>query len=326
VLERAKQLAEELGALEELRRAYINLSQCLDHAGRLDDAAAVTLEGWEQLRPRIGAPAWFLAAAAGGRLVRLGRWDDALALLREAAEPGRPHWTTGLVLHELAELQALRGELKPASASLESVRALRRAVAFGVAKEATAAAALAFARGQPEELRRITEVEMSGLQSDGAFDMPLFVYALRAEAELALEARAAGEEAAERDSVARAQALLSQVHALSAPETRPLGHAPAEMLLEVELCELEANRATGETNSDAWAAHAERWEQLGRPFRTAYARLREAESALIENLPRCYRTSKLSPAGRASAPPTTTARRCPRRSPGSRSGSWTCCA
>ncbi|HEX5121156.1 MAG TPA: AAA family ATPase [Pseudonocardiaceae bacterium] len=100
VLRRGKQLAEDLGAPEELRRAYINLGQSLDHAGRLDEAAAVAREGWEALRPRIGSAAWFLAAEAGGRLKRLGRWEEASALLREAADTARPHWTTALVLDE----------------------------------------------------------------------------------------------------------------------------------------------------------------------------------------------------------------------------------
>jgi ATP/maltotriose-dependent transcriptional regulator MalT len=288
VLRRGKRLAEELGALEQLRRAYINLGQSLDHAGQLEEAAAVAREGWERLRPRIGSAAGFLASEAGGRLTRLGNWEEALGLLREAAETARPHWTTVLVLDELAELQALRGELEPASASLESARQLRQQndIAIWVAKEGAAAAALAFARGRPEQLRRIAGVDMLRYKTDAAFDMPLFAYATQAEAELALQARAARDHAAEREAVTRAQALLDRVRALTVPETRPLGHAPEDMVLEIELCELEANRATGAANADAWAAHAGRWEHLGRPFRAAYARLREADAALAANLPR----------------------------------------
>jgi hypothetical protein len=68
------------------------------------------------------------------------------------------------------------------------------------------------------------------------------------------------------------------------------------MLLEVELCELEASRASGETNADALAAHSVRWRQLGRPYRAAYARLREAEAALAENLPRARVAESLASA------------------------------
>jgi ATP/maltotriose-dependent transcriptional regulator MalT len=218
-------------------------------------------------------------------------------LLREAADSARPHWTTALVLDELAELHALRGDVELASARLESARRLHHGdISFWGAKEAVVEAALAFARGHPEQLRPIAARDVLGQQSDPAFDMPLFAYALRAEADLAHHARAAGDHAAERDAVTRAHALLNRVHVLTAPDTRPLGHAPKDMLLEVELCELEAGRASGEAKADAWAAHADRWEQLGRPFHAAYARLREAEAALGENLPRARIAESLAAA------------------------------
>ena len=66
------QLAEELGALEELRRAYINLGQSLDDAGRLDEAAEVAREGWGRLRARIGTAA-ALRCGRGGAAVRAAR-------------------------------------------------------------------------------------------------------------------------------------------------------------------------------------------------------------------------------------------------------------
>jgi DNA-binding CsgD family transcriptional regulator/tetratricopeptide (TPR) repeat protein len=287
VLRRGKRLAEELGALQELRRAYINLGQSLDHAGRLEEAVAVAREGWEQLRPRIGTPAVFLAAEAGGRLRRLGRWDEALAFMEEAAETARPHWTTGLLLAELIVLQALRGDFERAGANLEAVVELRgKGDPLWPSTEATAAAALGWARGDPAGVRLVVAVDSPIWQSDSAFDVPRFAYALSAEADLARRARDTGDEAAEHDAQARARALLDRVRALTGPDTRPLGHTPQDLLLTVELCELEARRAGGQASAEAWAAHAGKWQELGRPFDAAYARLREAEAALAENLPR----------------------------------------
>jgi DNA-binding CsgD family transcriptional regulator/tetratricopeptide (TPR) repeat protein len=287
VLRRGMQLAEELGALQELRRAYVNLGQSLDHAGRLEEAAALAREGWERLRPRMGTPAAFLAAEAGSRLRRLGRWDEALTLLEEVTENARPHWATGLVLAELATLQALRGEFERSGGCLETLAALRpKGNVHWPSAEATAAAAFAWARGDLAEVRRGVETDSPIWQSDPGSDIPRFVFALRAEADLALQARAAGDEGSERDAVTRARALLDRVRSVTAPDTRPLGHTPPDQVLEVESCELEAGRASGETNADAWAAHAGRWQDLGRPFAAAYARLREAEAALAENLPR----------------------------------------
>lgn len=296
VLHRGKELAEELGALEELRRAYINLGQSLDHADRLEEAAAVARDGWERLRPRIGTAALFLAAEAGSRLTRLGRWDEALALLEDAAEGARPLWTTGMVLAELARIQALRGDIERASANLESARQVRLTEnPYWIAAEITIAK-LAFARGDAQDVRRIVDPTAATRWGDSAFVTPLFVEALRAEAELALRARAARDDAAEREAVARAQTLLDHVRTLNAREKRPLGSAPKDMLLELELCELEASRASGESSADAWTAHAVGWEQLGRPYAAAYARLREAEAALAENLPRARVAGSLASA------------------------------
>jgi len=112
------------------------------------------------------------------------------------------------------------------------------------------------------------------------------VLALRAEATLAQQARSAGDAPAERTARSRAQALLSRVRTLVTPETWPLGSAPRETLLEAELCELETQRVCGRDHADDWSRLATRWEDLGRPFRAGYTRLREAEAALAEQLPR----------------------------------------
>ena len=83
---------------------------------------------------------------------------------------------------------------------------------------------------------------------------------------------------------------------LTAPDSWPLGSAPEDTLLEVELCELEAGRARGDISAQAWAAHAARWAELGRPFPAAYARVREGEAALAERLPRERIAEALAPA------------------------------
>jgi DNA-binding CsgD family transcriptional regulator len=44
--------------------------------------------------------------------------------------------------------------------------------------------------------------------------------------------------------------------------------------------EAEFARATGAASATLWAAAAERWQELGRPYYTAYARWREAEALM----------------------------------------------
>lgn len=288
LLRRAKQLAEELGALEQLRRAYINLGEALDESAHLEEAAELAREGWERLRERIGTTALFMAAEAAARLMRLGRWQDAGALLRDATEIARQDAVSGLVLAVLAELEALRGDLDAAGEHLESAtRLLPSHTELWSRPRAKAAATLALARGDPESVRPLVDPgALTGEHAYAVFLMPLLALAVRAETDLAQRARATGEPAAEHEAVTRAQALLSRVRALAAPDAWPLGPAPVETLREAELCELEYGRAAGEMRAAQWSTLATRWEELGRPFQTAYARVREGEAALAEKLPR----------------------------------------
>jgi ATP/maltotriose-dependent transcriptional regulator MalT len=294
-LRRGQQLAMDLGALEELRRAYINLGQSLDDAGRLQEAAEVAREGWEHLRPRIGTAAAFLAAEAGLRLIRLGHWDEALAVLEDAAETARPSRFAGMVAAALAWIEALRGELERASAHVRSAEQLLPNDVFWVSLKAPAAE-LALARDQPEEVRQMVDVGAGIPHVYAAFFTPLLVLAVRAEAELAQRARSDRQPAAEREAVTRAEALLGWARTLTGPEAWPLGSAPDEVLLEVELCELETLRSRGEDRADAWSTVAARWAERGRPYPAAYARLREAEAAIAENAPRARVTEALASA------------------------------
>ena len=294
-LRRGQQLAMDLGALEELRRAYINLGQSLDDAGQLQEAAEVAREGWGRLRPRIGTAAAFLAAEAGLRLIRLGQWDEAVAVLEDAAETARPSRFAGMVAAALAWIEALRGEVERASAHVRSAEQLLPNDAFWISLKAPAAE-LALARGQPEEVRQMVDIGTGIPHVYAAFFTPLLVLAVRAEAELAQRARSDREPAAEREAVARAEALLGWARTLTGPEAWPLGSPPDETLLEVELCELETLRARGEDRADAWSTVATRWAERGRPYPAAYGRLREAEAAIAEDAPRARVTEALASA------------------------------
>ena len=286
VLRNGQQLAAEFGAHQELLRAYVNLGQALDDAGRLPEAAEIAREGWERLRSRVGSAAAFLAAEAGLRLTRLGRWHEALAVLEEAAEMAGSNVGTGLVVAALAWIEALRGEVDRAIAHVESatlVPSTGRVYWYALARPK---AELALACGHPEELRQAIDPAELTRAHYPPFLVPVLVLALRAEAELAEKARVGGDRAAENEAVRRAEALLTRARTLTAADVWPVGSGPVETLLEVELCELEAKRARGEASAEDWAADAARWEALGRPHRAAYARVREAEAALIGDLPR----------------------------------------
>ena len=85
-LREALAIALELQLFDDIGRAYVNLSDCVDQAGRIDEAARLALEGVEAGRSLglgTGYRAMLLAEAAQ-RTFRAGRWDDAERLADQA--------------------------------------------------------------------------------------------------------------------------------------------------------------------------------------------------------------------------------------------------
>ena len=80
----AQAIAGELGQPDELMRAYVNGSDCLDQVGRVEEALNLALDGAEHARS-IGLErhsGHFLQAEAAARMMCLGRWQEAGELSR----------------------------------------------------------------------------------------------------------------------------------------------------------------------------------------------------------------------------------------------------
>ena len=215
-LQQARVLAEELGASEELTRSYINLAEMLDQAGRLAEAAEVSREGVAMAR-REGIPGVLpmLIAELAMRLIRQGAWDEADAILPEATSAGTS-WNVGRAdaLFALAQLQALRGDAAGAERTLREVeRQLRDAVgSMWTAPVATAAADAALWDGRPLDARSAVAAGLDRREdtddSEATYLAPLIAAGARAEADLAAQARAVGDDSAETFAAARATTIL----------------------------------------------------------------------------------------------------------------------
>jgi ATP/maltotriose-dependent transcriptional regulator MalT len=295
LLEEAKRLADELGAADELARSCVNLGQILDEDERSEEAVAVTLEGWERLHDQSSATAPLLAGETGARLDRLGRWDEAAALLAEVADTGATSVPGSVAVSVLAQLETRRGDLDAAVTHLEQAQ---RAASGGAEMYSSlfreAAATVALAQGRAEDVRGILTFGEEAAPGYPVFMLAEYALALEAEAELAARARAGHDDAGEGEALERVAVLLRHTRALSDPERWTLGEPPLEALLQAELCELEAARARREAAPDGWAEYASRCEHGHRPFRAAYARLREAEAALVAGTARTRVAEALS--------------------------------
>jgi DNA-binding CsgD family transcriptional regulator/tetratricopeptide (TPR) repeat protein len=282
LLRRSQQLAEELGDPEELARSYINLAEVLDQSGRLSDAVEVSRAGVAVAR-REGVPSVLpmLMAELASRLVRRGEWDEADAILLEAAT-STMSWNVGRAnaLLSQAQIKALRGDAAGAERLLLDVdRAMRDAVgSMWTAPTATARAEAAFWDGRPDDARQVVATELDRREETDDVEVtylaPLIAVGARAEAELAVRARATGDTATLAQAVRRAAEIRDAGRTLIAVDPQP------EAALLVELAGVEAARAEAGASAEDWATLAERWDRHGAAFQAAYCRWRAAELVL----------------------------------------------
>ena len=118
-------MAEELGAPDEIVRAYINGSQAIDDAGRIEEALALGIEGIA-VAEELGmgrAQGDQLRMQAGWRLTRMGRLEEAERMVTPALERGTTFNVAGctsIAGHVAAE----RGDFELAERRLERAWAL----------------------------------------------------------------------------------------------------------------------------------------------------------------------------------------------------------
>jgi DNA-binding CsgD family transcriptional regulator len=285
----AKRIAERIGSPEELSRAYVNSTDALDAAGRLEDAAAVGLEGVARVR-RLGLGSFYIALVAGNTartLFRLGRWDEADRLIRDT-DYGDPDLFVGANLLLLpAELAMARGEFAAAARILRAAqRPLGRTyvVVLGTEEELfplllRASAELAWWQGHEEEARQAVGdgLRAAAGRADPREVGPLLSIAMRVEADRAERARARRADGVLVQARQAAESLMEQVAAVvgaSADGRRPL----PDPLAEAATAEAEFARLRGITDPGLWQTAAGHWEALRQPYPAAYATWRAAET------------------------------------------------
>ena len=116
----AMRIARERNDIEEITRAYVNLGETLDWAGRIEEAADLAGEGaLSAIEQGISPLAALLASDQALRLLRLGRWDDADAALAIAIDAAISGVTAGAALAGRALLDALRGRFDESRDALD---------------------------------------------------------------------------------------------------------------------------------------------------------------------------------------------------------------
>jgi DNA-binding CsgD family transcriptional regulator/tetratricopeptide (TPR) repeat protein len=287
-LERAQVIAEELGNPDDIGRAYLNRAGLLSGPlNRLSEAAQIAEQGVTRVR-QLGLERTYgvaLQAIAVNTLFRLGRWREADQLLQQALR-ARPTGTAAIDLClARAKLSVGRGDFEAAEADLQAVGALAGS-GLGPRYEApllTLRAGIDLWLGRATQAREAVNrgiiASVSG--SDDVWLLaPLIWHGLRAEADLAEQARARRDPAALERALTLAAGLQAQVENLAADTADAAPSIRQVIEAYLRLCLGEAARAQARPTPDVWADAARRWLALQQPYPSAYATWREAEALL----------------------------------------------
>jgi DNA-binding CsgD family transcriptional regulator len=269
----ARRIAEEeFEDVDDIARAIVNLHAVLFDAGRYDRAAQVAVDGIDVV-DRLGLQrrkgVWCRCDAAE-TLATIGRVGEAAALVAEARSFG----PEGVDLVRVDLVEGL-GLLRAGTAA-QALPALRSAYAgaqrlvdtwllgalFGSLVEA-----VAWTGDVDEALALATEALGRMGDEHDPYAVQIHAAATFAAAQASAAGSAGGQVADEwvtRARVAVAGPVLPQ----------------APLLALLATAEAERSRAVGDNDAGAWSAAAVAWTDLGDRHRAAYARWREAESAL----------------------------------------------
>ena len=280
-------IAQELGLLEEISRAYINGSDALDQAGRVEEAVQLAFDGIASAQ-RLGTDrtsGHFLRAEAGQRLMRLGRWDEAEALAAEVLTAGASQLPSIIAANLQAELAVHRGDVERARVMIEQARTLasRAAGSMWQGPVAETIAQIALVEDHPEDARTAVEQGLA-IETGGEylyFTAALYQLGLRTEADIAERARPRKDAAALEAADARARALIERFERLLGEfgdnEPPPLARA------HWATARAELGRLRQENDPEAWLDAVRRFDELGQVHDAAYARYRAAEALLASS-------------------------------------------
>ncbi|MGY6499890.1 MAG: helix-turn-helix transcriptional regulator [Acidimicrobiales bacterium] len=271
--------------LQDVGRAYVNLSVSLSGLGRWDEALALVEEG-QRVTQRYGldrSEGVCLASNGVEVLVAKGRWDEAAAAAQAVVE-WVPLGSWGY--QDMSTVLADRGDFVAAHRAIdqaEPLQASQTAALVDLPALATAQVALAVWERRPADARPLVEAHLSRVPPHLAVwhSDELVWRATWAEAEVALLAvsRSDGEELAAARAAAERMVALGH-HVLDPGPDRTQVRPTVCFAGYLALAECEVARIDGTDSTDDWLGAGGHFDDLGVVFPAAYARLRAAEAAV----------------------------------------------
>lgn len=276
-LRAALEIAEEVQDLDDLGRAYQNLSEILGGPlNRLEEALTVALDG-RRAAQRVGLARDYgvsLEVNAATALLSLGRWAEAAAIL-DTAEERRPVDMAAIEVHLCrARLAIATGSFERGSQALADARRAMGTILDPQFHTTLCAreAELSLWQGRCTQAAEAIAAGLARLDDsdDTWFLGPLLWLGAWAEADADADADAATEPSPferQADQIVRAAGRRG---AFVSPVT----------VAYARMCQAEAQRRADPAATQPWAAAAAAWEAVGHPYLLAYARWREGEALL----------------------------------------------
>ncbi|WP_230423722.1 helix-turn-helix transcriptional regulator [Streptomyces radicis] len=252
-------------------RSHVNLQSVLESMGRSDESLAVANEGI-RLAHRYGlrdTQSWIHGNRADA-LFSLGRWDESEAAAVDARRTAQHPVTVSLAAERLVRLALARGDLETAETELALMSEHGSVAPQYAHPQAHYRITLAALRGRILDARQLlAEAIREGLApGTGVYTWPMVDAGAQA------ESAARGVPAAE-PGASEAIAAIREF-AATLPRRYPVWAAWAQLV------EAELRRADGTARAADWAAVAEAFDGLSRPFQRARVELRWAEALVAE--------------------------------------------
>ena len=287
LLREARQIAQELGRLDDIFRATANLTTALDLLGRRREAVDVAMAGIEEARSEGQEATYgnFLRGNGADSLFLLGRWDESRQLGETALEwsPVGVAYVNAVTNLAIVEVESRAGEragrlLGRLLLELETVPDAQNSV-----PAYRAAASFALWRGDIEDARRVVELGWVPVRDTEDWVLIAKMAASVVETDAAVIADARDR----RDLPALAAARERSRQVLAAAEAavaragvaRTIG-SRREADAHLAMARAFQARFDGRDDATAWDALARTWESLEMPYQVARARWRQAEAAL----------------------------------------------
>ena len=280
----ARKIATEIGAVDEIGRSYVNGSEALEFAGRIDEAVLLAQEGVD-LAPRWGMAdyAVYLTQSVAGWNLRLGEFDEVARRWAEAEPRGG---TVAAAWYQVAGLlSTARGDFTTADTELARAEQLARGVGGPEWWPRTMAAIAVLRLWQGRLDDAVSAVSEALASIDDEQYAPWLVdfssvypSAARVQADRAERARASGDAGIAADAEAAAARALSQLDEMLA--VIPVEHHPPRGVASRALTGAEAERAAARSDPVAWQRAAGEFAALSEPYTVAYAQFRLGESLI----------------------------------------------